>query len=320
MVNGFRMRSIAPAVLLLTVSAAVPARAPVRAEETPPSPAAQALDLYQRAVFLLQEGRLEEAEADLTRAITLAPSDPDLWEFRGQLRAVRGAHDQAVEDFTGALALDPSQAHSWGKRAESRLALGRGDEALSDLSRAIELGAGDPRLFRLRALERMKRMAYHDAVLDLREVLRRDPDDEFAILWLLECNRAEPTDDGSPLEELIRKRIAGKPRRDWSRILLSFAVGEGGWTEEKLLAEAQRGTGESDAQRRRVQARYYAAQERIHRRDYPGARALLAECLAPGLRDLPETGLAEACVRRLDAMAPREQLPAGVPAERDDGG
>src|SRR5689334_18984404 len=81
------------------------------------------------------EGRLEEAEANLSRAVSLEPGSVAAHAALGQVRMDRRRHQAALESFQAAVALQPT-ARGWNNTGIALEALERRDEALRAFERA----------------------------------------------------------------------------------------------------------------------------------------------------------------------------------------
>lgn len=86
-----------------------------------------------------------KAAADTFRkALVIAPQDPALLAWAGNLAAARGEAQQAADLIQRAVALDPVNAQARGLLAGSLLVLGHHEEARAEYARAIELNPSAP--------------------------------------------------------------------------------------------------------------------------------------------------------------------------------
>ena len=92
---------------------------------------------YLRHRSLAQEGRLEEAIAELEAVLALRPESQDLQNEYGWLLQRVNRHEEAVSAFDRALTEDPADVHSHLARASSLMALERWTEAEAGCRRAI---------------------------------------------------------------------------------------------------------------------------------------------------------------------------------------
>lgn len=83
--------------------------------------------LVRHGRALQKQNRLQEAEHDLSSALTLQPDQAILWRFRAMIRHQGQDEHGAIADLGVALQLDPRDAVSW--RLLSAIELQRGDRA-----------------------------------------------------------------------------------------------------------------------------------------------------------------------------------------------
>ena len=91
-----------------------------------------------RGVAHKQEGKLDQAIEDFTRAIELYPTWSEAYNNRGTTYGHAGKLDKAIEDLTKAIELGPN-AIFYNNRALTYGVKGDLDRALSDYTKAIEL-------------------------------------------------------------------------------------------------------------------------------------------------------------------------------------
>lgn len=235
--------------------------------------------------------------------------------------AHKRAHQKAAAgDLSGALAeMGQAMAQSCanpdypGCRADLYLRLGMPAEAEADLSRAAELGDRTPSVLGRRAVARMQAGRFAEALPDLREVMKARPEYEYAWLWALECLRQ--VDRGQ--EEALRRQMTlyaeAHPAAGWGRALFDLVRGAPGWSEQKLLAEAEN-TGDSgeapgEKKGRLVEAWYYLGQERLWKGDPAGAAELFLKVVDSEADAFYEVGLARGALKRM--------RPRGAPGMSD---
>lgn len=74
-----------------------------------------------------------------TSEIEKNPDDPDLYQNRGELHAMRDERTNAIDDFTQALALKPNYLAALGSRAYEYMMIAQYDKAFADANRIIAL-------------------------------------------------------------------------------------------------------------------------------------------------------------------------------------
>ena len=121
---------------------ALPVPPPVSAPAPPPQnsgrDAAQKHNLDGRR--LTQEGRYQEAIAELSEAIRIQPDFALAYNARGYAWCLLRKYDLAVKDLTKAIELNGNYANAYQLRAVAKKALGNVAEAAADARRARELG------------------------------------------------------------------------------------------------------------------------------------------------------------------------------------
>jgi Mlc titration factor MtfA (ptsG expression regulator)/regulator of sirC expression with transglutaminase-like and TPR domain len=134
--------------------------------------------LHERAMILDEEGRTEEALADLDEAIGLCPDFSIALADRGAIRAERGDVDAALADLDEALRFDPDDDAALLERAALLSEAGQHGRALADLDRAARVCPQDPVILRRRARVHLDLGDLQKALADSTEALRLAPEDE----------------------------------------------------------------------------------------------------------------------------------------------
>lgn len=109
--------------------AAVRRLAKAEVDKNPRDPEAQ----HALGVALMETGNIEQAEAYLITAGSLAPSVPEYTVALADLYTLRGATEQAAGKLRDALELDPSRVDLHWRLARAAYALGQYDESLQEL-------------------------------------------------------------------------------------------------------------------------------------------------------------------------------------------
>jgi tetratricopeptide (TPR) repeat protein len=92
------------------------------------------------AQMLVADGQNDAAFVYFTRAIDLAPEQPDLYLARGFFLLKEKRYDEALADLSTIIRLQPDQAEGYLSRGLVLSELGRRDQANSDFAAACRLG------------------------------------------------------------------------------------------------------------------------------------------------------------------------------------
>jgi tetratricopeptide (TPR) repeat protein len=105
----------------------------------------KAIPRYLRAFTLdpklgyADQGKLDEAIQELTKAITLNPKDAESYRVRGFTYDIQGKLDEAIQDFTHVITLNPKNAEAYFNRGNACVKQGKLDEAIQDFTHIITL-------------------------------------------------------------------------------------------------------------------------------------------------------------------------------------
>jgi predicted O-linked N-acetylglucosamine transferase (SPINDLY family) len=125
---------------------------------------------------LMEQGRLEEAEAAVREALRLHPDNPAAYNTLGLVLFQQSQPEQAAANFGRAVQLQPSFVEAWLNLGDALRGLGRRDEAGASYERAAQLRPNDPGpVAKLGALL-MELGRPADAVLCYERALRLRPD------------------------------------------------------------------------------------------------------------------------------------------------
>ncbi len=107
------------------------------------NPDGASIPYYYRGLVYIEEGQVNEAIDDFTKAVEIDSHFPQAYAARGTAYLMISRPAKAAEDFNKALQLDPKNATTYVNRARAYMGLQMNEEAEADLDRAIEL---DPKL------------------------------------------------------------------------------------------------------------------------------------------------------------------------------
>ncbi len=166
-------RAAAAAALLeaLADTAATPLLAPVRATM-----------FDQASQAWLLAGRLEAAYAAASKAVALAPDNPDLWLDRAAVAVAQLRYQPAIDDFTQAYQRDTSRTDILVRRAATFRMLGRLEAAGGDVARVLAADPDNAEALLERGVLRQRAEDVEGARGDWERVIAVAPDSQTADL------------------------------------------------------------------------------------------------------------------------------------------
>lgn len=157
---------------------------------------------------LTKQNRLTEAEEQLRFALNLRPEQPYLHEDLGTNLALQGKAEAAIPSFERAIELDPTLPQPHKKLGRVLAALGKGEQADNAFQEFFER---DPDKGAVAVgADHLKAGRSEEAISTLRNVLRKDPDNVDAMVFLAIAYRHENrnVDDS---EALLRRATQAAP-------------------------------------------------------------------------------------------------------------
>ena len=152
-----------------------------------PAPAAAATPLSQTglehvdtALILYEEGRWEEAIAELNQAVLLLPGYALAYEVRGTAYRQLGDFQQAIQDYDEAIRLDPQHASTYNNRGLAYGDMERFLQAIQDFDEAILVTPQYVAAYANRAWVYINLDRHQRAIQDLDEAIRLDPQHAYA--------------------------------------------------------------------------------------------------------------------------------------------
>ena len=98
------------------------------------------LAYFQAGRLLAAQGRWADAQALLTRAVTLRPDLSEGWFELGKIHAAEGKLSEALDEFGRALALVPENFHIYYQMGKALSKAGRSSAAIDSFRQAVQLG------------------------------------------------------------------------------------------------------------------------------------------------------------------------------------
>ncbi len=137
-----------------------------------------------RGLALLVGQRTDEARATFDEALEMAPDSSDLLFQRARLLASVGDTDRAMADLDKAIGLAPETAEPLVLRARLHQMAGDGDAARADVERVLGRQPDHAAALELRGLLAADRSDYPAAIGDFRRLVRQQPDDAVLVSQL----------------------------------------------------------------------------------------------------------------------------------------
>ena len=122
-------------------------------------------------------GNLARAEADLTKAIALDGQDAEAFGQRGIVYTNQHRYDRAIADYDQAIRLKPDDAQAWSDRGATYYLTGDYEKAVSDSDEALRLDPNRPRTYSNRGSAYKKLGQLDKSLADSNEAIQRDPKD-----------------------------------------------------------------------------------------------------------------------------------------------
>ena len=120
-------------------------------------------------------GAVDQALADLTEAIRLAPGDVHAISTRGHVRLMRSDAAGAIADFDMAIRLAPNAAAHWIARGHARVIANDAQGAIADLTEAVRLNPKSASAYNNRGLAWRKAGDTEHAVADYAAAIAINP-------------------------------------------------------------------------------------------------------------------------------------------------
>ena len=134
-------------------------------------------------------GKLDQAIADFSKTIEMAPTAATAFNERGVAYFRQGKWDKANADFTSAIELNAKNPVHWTNRADTFSKLGQLEKAIGDLSKAVELAPKADNIWNMRGLAYYRSGQWEKANADFANAIELNS--KIAIYW---SNRGDSFD------------------------------------------------------------------------------------------------------------------------------
>jgi len=238
---------------------------------------ADAATHHERGYAYFDQGQIDQAIAEYSSAIRVAPKDAQSHHLRGLAYFIKGAMNQAIADSTAAIRLDPSSAVSLRVRGLAQLYSGHPRPAADDFATAVRLA----------------------------------PSDLLGVIWL----HVARTRAGQADQQEFATNVTRVDHRTWPGPLANVLKGE--ITQEQLGDIAKSAQGEKSQNERVCDAQVYLGLLQLAAGDKEEARSFFraAEADCPvGVAELTERTVAK---MELKQLGPGRASTGLRPAERE---
>lgn len=132
-------------------------------------------DHYTKGKEFASQGKLDEAEAEFTRALGSKPSNADIYMARGDLYLRKGDLDKTISDYSKAIEINPSFVNAYHQRGFTYGLQNKYDLAIRDFDEAIKINPADPAPYTGRSFIYILQKQYKLAITDADKALGLDP-------------------------------------------------------------------------------------------------------------------------------------------------
>lgn len=139
-----------------------------------------AWDHIRRGLRAKEEGKMEEAIQEYSKAINKDPRNAAAYNNRGVVYDDLEQYERAIEDYDKAIELNPDYAIAYYNRGIAYQDLIQYEEAIEDYNRAIELNSGYTAAYNNRGNMYRRLKQYREAIKDYDKAVELDPGYAYA--------------------------------------------------------------------------------------------------------------------------------------------
>jgi tetratricopeptide (TPR) repeat protein len=192
--------------------------------------------LLTKADNFKEAGRYEEAISELTKALEIAPLDPDVNLSFALTYDSMGAFKQSIQCFKKALDITPNDPYLWSQLGITLSRIGRYHDALEVFHHALNLDA-DCTLARWnRALTFRVLGCYEDSIHDLAACAKSNANSDYIKNEIHYQLGLCYFDMGWTIESLneMRKHVEMFPNDYWAHLSIGNCYQDLGWIDESI--------------------------------------------------------------------------------------
>lgn len=179
-------------------------------------------------------GKLDEARANLDKALKLDEKNSSTWALLGDLERALQKLPEAEAAYGNALKYNGSNVDALLGRASARMDANKLQEANQDVDAAARIAGDHPIVNQMRGVVQYKQGKYDDAEASFRTALKADPNYLPAVLWLGLANFAQGNFEQAGKEFSQFNRTVRSVRVQALLALVQVKLGRGGDAEESL--------------------------------------------------------------------------------------
>ncbi len=138
---------------------------------------------YDSARQREENGDLEGAIKDYSKAIELSPDSQYILNSRGVAKYKNGDARGAIKDYTTALGIAPRDPLILMNRARAKDEIGDSRGAINDVDKALEINPYDPLAYLYRGIFKGELKDFRSALIDFNKALEIDPDNAVAYFF-----------------------------------------------------------------------------------------------------------------------------------------
>jgi tetratricopeptide (TPR) repeat protein len=187
----------------------------------------QAERYYESGLKKQDEGDLDGAITDYTRAIKVNPRYTEAYNNRGTIRRNKGDVDGAIADYDRAIEVDPEHTKSWNNRGAAKEKKGDLDGAIADFTRAIGLDSQYAHAYYNRGNVKEAKGDHDGAITDFDRAIELDPKYAYSYNNRGNAKKAKGDFDGAIADFTRAIELAPQDARFYfSRAGAKFAGGD----------------------------------------------------------------------------------------------